>query len=246
MTELRHKNVVSGAITEAEFKATNQHIADGGLPDELLVVKADETLDSEPVNTAIASHISTLDAHTFNSLELIRTGTYFGSPAGEVSTNTLTASRMYATPIIVARAITVEEIAIEVTTGDAGKVARVGIYNNGTNLYPGTLVIDGGEVSVAGVALVTAAIADTVLTKGIYWLAVVGDGTPTLRGWASDDWWFPILGRDPAMLTRWHNHWYVALAYTAGVTTLPDPFTAGATLTWGTALCAYVKVKSLD
>jgi len=68
----------------------------------------------------------------------------------------MVADRLYLSPLFVARAITIDRLAIDVTTGDAGKIARLGIYANGTNCYPGVLVVDAGTVSVADVTVVAA------------------------------------------------------------------------------------------
>ena len=69
-------------------------------------------------------------------------------------------------------------------TGGAGAytiraTARLGIYKNGTNMYPGDLVVDAGLVEVHAAAGVEAVI-DQALTKGLYWIAFASNGTPSV------------------------------------------------------------------
>ncbi|GAI01197.1 unnamed protein product, partial [marine sediment metagenome] len=53
-----------------------------------------------------------------------------------------------ALPLVVPRDITVDRIAVDIeVAGEAGSKARLGIYRNGANLYPGTLVVDAGEIA---------------------------------------------------------------------------------------------------
>ena len=130
------------------------------------------------VNALIAAHAAILDAHTKDAFEIVRIGEYTTlMPNNKVGNKTLAANRLYATPLIVARAMTFDRIAIDVRVADAGKNCRLGIYKNGTNYYPGALVLDAGIVSVNAVAVVSIVI-DQSLTKGIYHLACLSEAGP--------------------------------------------------------------------
>lgn len=75
---------------------------------------------------------------------------------------------------------TFDRVAIDVTTGDAGKVAKLGLYNMTSSGLPGTLVYDFGELSVAAIAGVEIVI-DQEIAAGNYYLAIITDGTASIR-----------------------------------------------------------------
>lgn len=181
----------------------------------------------EDDNAIMAAHIADLDAHTYNWMQKLKTGQYFEPfPAYVIGASALGADRITAHPFIVARALTIDRLAIEVTVAGAGGTkARLGIYADGVDTYPGALVLDAGLVAVDAIAIVAATI-DQSLTKGLYWLVCVSDGTPTLRylrpayslgGFAAANW-------DVANL---HQGW---LKNGVGFGALADPFVAGAAL----------------
>jgi len=158
-----------------------------------------------------------------------RTGAYIDPwPNRAVGTVAIVADTLYAAPFMVVRPLTIDRLAIQVTgAGAAGKLARLGIYRDGANLYPGALLADVGAVAVDGVAVVAAAIAGNLaLQPGLYWLALLANGAPTLEHH------FPTsspLGWQAADFTLENASWNVAQAYGA----LPDPFTAAGSLLTG-------------
>ncbi len=189
----------------------------------------------------IAAHAVDLDAHTYSFMQKIRTGVHFWPFIVRAEgTLNLTVDALYAIPFFVARDITIDRLGIEVTGADVGKIVRLGIYNDGTNLYPGTLLQDYGTVSGAGVAVVVAS-SDQVLTKGLYWLALVSDGGPQLKMYTSA---YPILGSFPTNFaivsesTGWRKT-------SVGAGVLPNPFTAGGTLISGVPI-VLPRLKTLD
>lgn len=99
----------------------------------------------------IAMHAESADAHTYNPLSSVRTGEYYGGGCGSPRSWTvpLVSGRLYAVPFAAARAVSVDRIAVYVSAPQADKSLRLGIYGNGANVCPGTLLIDGGEVSAA-------------------------------------------------------------------------------------------------
>jgi len=196
-------------------------------------------LAGEFIEGQLADHKALLDAHTKNIFEIARTGEYMGW--GHATANTIiTANRLYAYPLFIARDLTIDRIAIDIqTAGAGGTKARLGIYNNGTNLYPGTLLDDYGEVAVdtTGIKAITISQA---LTKGLYGIVVVSDGTPILKASSAvtHSYWLGIRGTS----FGYHQQgWYVAHTYGA----LPDPFTAGGTLEVQT-LMVLPRLVSLD
>ncbi|MEE8194445.1 MAG: hypothetical protein V3T73_02960 [Dehalococcoidales bacterium] len=199
-------------------------------------------LAGELLEGQLAEHTARLDAHTKNVLEILRTGAYHLPASINYQALAITADQLYARPLIVARDITIDRIAIEVTgAGAGGTKARLGIYNLGDDLYPGTLLLDAGEVAVdsTGIKAVTVSQA---LTKGIYFMAMVADGTPTV--YADNNWpdFGGILGYDPNNFSAQNRGWKVAHSYAV----LPDPFTAGGTSHYNNGLKVCVRIASLD
>lgn len=189
----------------------------------------------------IAAHAADPDAHTYNWAQKIRTGEYFlPYPASDDKTQVLIADRIVAVPFLVARALTIDRLAIQMIAEDAGKIARLGIYQDGTNLCPGALVKDYGTVSVAGPGVVAAS-ADQSLNKGLYWLVVVSNGTPTIRHLVPA--WDP-LGVSSSNLSLLGQRTWQKNAVGTGA--LADPFVAGASTTSNRFPAILPRLKSLD
>lgn len=149
------------------------------------------------------------------------TGTALTTGAGTVNV-------LRAIPFIVSKITTVDQMAINVTTVGAGGAgtARVGIYADNGNSYPGVLVVDAGTAvtTSTGVKTFTTGLPVT-LDPGLYWLAYVhGNSTtaPTMRAFAVAS-MTPVLGYASTLPTNAQFGWSVAFTYA----TLPDPFTAG-------------------
>ncbi len=123
-------------------------------------------------------HAADIDAHMADAYMTLRVGNYYAGGITEGSGATMTANRLYANPVFVARTMTFDRIAIDVTTGSAG-AARLGIYNDDGTGLPGSLVSDLGTVDTTSTALVAITISQQ-LTKGWYWLAAVFDATPSI------------------------------------------------------------------
>jgi len=198
-------------------------------------------LAGELLEGQLADHIARLDAHTRYAYQIFRTGEYMlPSMIGfySLSQVTMTANTLYAVPFLAARNMTVDRIAVNIITPDAGKKARMGIYKDGVNLYPGSLLLDAGEVDV-GSGGVKAITINRSLTRGLYWLAIVSDGTPTVRAATNAS---TILGMN-ATHANTQTGWSVAHNYAA----LPDPFTAGGSLvTDSLKFCIALRLASLD
>lgn len=169
-------------------------------------------------------HEADLDAHTYEHFQKLRTGGYFCTPReGSVGTRVITADHLYAIPFVAARKMTVDRIACWVQSLVNPSNIRIGIYADGTNCYPGALVLDAGAVSGATVGGKIITI-DQQLDKGLYWLALVSDAAPTFYGTLGQG--NLILGLVTTGYYYYYIGWDVVQAYGA----LPDPFTAGGSL----------------
>lgn len=208
-------------------------------------------LDAAPVDGSIAraptsdwayGHAAGLDAHTFNIFSTPRVGQYYcpaltGRP--QAATVLDAANRLWAMPFPLPRAMTFDRIACQVTA-QAGEKIRMGGYSEGTNIAPIARYADAGEITLAGIGI-QAIVINWSWTKGLHWVTIVSDGTPTLREDSGRS--LPFLGIDTVNPTDWQSggqSWYTAHAYGA----LPDPFGAvtGDYRFWVIAL----RVASLD
>ncbi len=197
-------------------------------------------LAGEFIEGQLADHMADLKAHMDDACRMHRTGRmYIG---GGANPETLAANTLYAGSLFLARAMTFDRICVDVTVAAAaGKKARVGIYNDGTNLYPGSLILDAGEVAVDSTGLKAINI-NQKLVAGLYWVACVSDGTPTVNSatWNPNKW---ILGGTEATGYLAARAWFVAFTYAA----LPNPFTAGGSLDASNWRCyGVLRVASLD
>lgn len=108
-------------------------------------------------------------------------------PSTSLSTSQFTANQLRLIPFVINRTVTLSALALETTTaGDAGSVARLGIYSADSNGQPSTLLAEAGTVATDAVGCPEAAFASPpTLTPGAYWGAVVVQGAvttqPTLR-----------------------------------------------------------------
>lgn len=99
------------------------------------------------------------------------------------ATTALTAGTVEMLPFEVTRSRTFDMIGCNVGTASAGSVIRLGVYaTNPTLDEPGALVHDQGTTSSAttGDKMLTIS-GGLALPRGMYWLAMVSDGTPAVR-----------------------------------------------------------------
>ena len=154
-----------------------------------------------------------------------------------LGTFTMTANRLYAMPFVSPRrGATIDDIEIYVTTGAASTSAIMGLYTNSTesDLYPDELVAQGAvELDTATNAQKrTWNIAYTLIPGQLYWLAVVANGAPVIRGLSTNQAHY-ILGTASSANTTWTTHLYATHTYDSS---LPSTFpTAGATAGTGAA-----------
>jgi len=208
-------------------------------------------VDDTPVNAETAkgvtsnwayNHNADLDAHMADFYQQREVGQYHSLP-GKFSgtTDVQVANRFSTLPFFTPRTITVDRIAVHVTTADAGKSIRLGIYED-TDFNPVDLLLDAGEIS-AGATGVIAATIDQVLTKGNWWLVCVSDGTPTLRGFDRGN---TPLTRMGIMTASAFDYTYVRKYVDDSYGALSATFPAGIALATGTGPLIAVRIASLD
>ena len=180
----------------------------------------------------------------FNFMEKIQVGVYWTPlPIYSATASTPDADKLWLIPFPVIRNLTIDRLAIDVTVAAAGKIARLGIYEDGTDLYPGALVLDAGTVSVAAVGVVAATVNQS-LTKGLYWLAFVSDGNPTVAFHLLT--WSPLGHISGAFdgVGRMNSGYSKAAV---GSAALADPCVSGAAVrNYSSNVCVLPRLKSLD
>ena len=130
-----------------------------------------------------AGFMSAGDKMRFNALDYMRyrrVGLYHaGINAADMSTAATSANNLDVLPFYVPDSQAFDRIAINVTTLAAGN-ARLGIYADTGDVYPGGLLVDAGEVDTETAGIKWCAI-NVTLAPGLYWLARIQNATPTLR-----------------------------------------------------------------
>lgn len=107
-------------------------------------------------------------------------GTYYGAvgfgPSG--SAVAMVVDKIYCIPFLVLKTETFDRISVYVSTAAAG-LAHLGIYAD-SNGKPGALVADYGTIDTSTTGSKEISINQT-LTPGLYWLALITNGTASLR-----------------------------------------------------------------
>jgi hypothetical protein len=144
---------------------------------------------------------------------------------------TMVANRAYVLWKYTPRPITIDRIAIVVTTAAAaGKLARMGIYADGVNLYPGILLADGGTVLVDATGL-REVVVNCRIPAGNFWAMAVSDGTPQCaEHWSVDA---PLGQSSSGGATSYDEraaHYTGWINNAIGIGALANPFPAGGAL----------------
>jgi hypothetical protein len=150
----------------------------------------------------------------------------------------LAANRMYAMPFISPKAITIDQIGVYVSTLST-TTARLGIYNDNGNCYPGTLLLDAGTIDVTATGAKKIAINQVLGTNKLYWFVIVCAATPSI-------YCIPvaavisILGTSSALGTAQYAGLYVSQTYGA----LPGTFPASPTMITAAPIpCIWIRLS---
>lgn len=110
-----------------------------------------------------------------------RVGCWYGPLGGATTTLLLLANRVYLLPILIGSKRTPAQLGAWVTTGGStGAVLRYGIYAN-LNGAPDALVVDLGTVAAETTSATATLTSNVELPAGLHWLAVAGQGGPTIQ-----------------------------------------------------------------
>jgi len=106
---------------------------------------------------------------------VMRSGYWYGPPAHSPASGAQTLDALSFTSLVVpgSNSITLDRIGIEVATGVATAVVRLGLYNNDpATATPSTLIGDYGTVDASTTGAKEITISQT-LNPGLYWMAFV-------------------------------------------------------------------------
>lgn len=101
----------------------------------------------------------------------IVTGNYYYCPNIDINSQQMFGDYLVAFPIWFASEETWTRIGFRLTVADAGKVARLGLYANGSNNQPGALIADFGTVSLTSTGDLEITISQKLKKNTVYWLA---------------------------------------------------------------------------
>jgi len=143
------------------------------------------------------SDVSGLVADLGILLRQMASGLYYYTASQHTSTTNATGGNgtLRLVPWIVPKAITITKLGAEVTVvGESGSKVRLGIYNDNGSCYPGTLLLDAGQIA-GDSATVQELTVSQAIPAGIYWVggAIQSAPTtsPTLR--VTSNWNPPVL-----------------------------------------------------
>ena len=188
---------------------------------------------------------TTPDVHGFHQQDAARGGQRY-YPCGVIFDENMGAifgfgaDLMYAMPLLSTRGMTVAGLHLRITVAAAaGKMMRMGIYDSiddASNLYPNSLIVDGGAVLVDSTG-VKSWVVNTALTEGkLYWVTILMDGAAQVRGGSQWMFWNLLGKASPNTVNSGSCLWRSAQAYGA----LPATFaTVGAVALEGTSPCFF-------
>jgi hypothetical protein len=153
------------------------------------------------------------------------------SPGQATTSNTLGNSTLRLAPWLVETALRIDRIGGDVATvGEAGSKIRLGIYGDNGGLYPGTLLLDAGQIA-GDSATVQELTVSLTLAAGLYWIggAVQSATTtqPTVR--IQQNWTPPVATPLGASLPT-AGQGAVGFQQTSVTGALPSTFTATVTV----------------
>lgn len=212
------KTYLTQYLTLKIFK-TSEITADSDLDMQGYIVKGlrPAQQDDEATNLALVKYYSWL-----TEIFSYRKPGYYYTMAitGGTATLALTANTLYALPFLVTKRSRWDKMNIRVTTASSGTKVRLGIYTN-EGVYPKSLVVDAGELDTGSTGSKELVI-DVTLDPGLYWLALLSSGAPTLGGISAAN-TFGILGQSDVYTTANNS---LRISYTYG--NLPETFPTGA------------------
>lgn len=172
-------------------------------------------------------------------------GTY--APGGIITGNfpsnvTVPADQMHVVALVVAQAITLDRLAVNVGVAAAGgSTARLAIYDTapgGKDTWPRTLLVDTGAFGIDSTGAKSQTVSLT-LPAGLYWLCYLGSASAQIKG-TTDVFMWPIFGVSDALAQ------YMGLRFTYSYGAFPASFPAknASYLASGSFVIPFVRIAS--
>lgn len=182
-------NKIDSALSNAVIITTTGGQNIDGLTQFFLKTRNEElVLQSDNANWRIVQ-ADQLDVSAYRAKGATLNRWYSSSDSAynfSATTYTTTANTIRVTAFYASKVMTIDAMAMNITTASAGNNCRVGIYNDNGNLYPSTLVVDAGVQSTTpvGTKVFTTGMPVTV-QPGLYWLAHTCSVNAIMRGISS-------------------------------------------------------------
>ncbi|MCK6470879.1 MAG: hypothetical protein L6R28_03955 [Planctomycetes bacterium] len=143
-----------------------------------------------------------------------------------------------ATPLVIPKEVTLDQIGIRVATPGTATLSRLGIYADDGNVYPGALLLDAGtvDVSTAGFKALDISLS---LSPGLYWLATLHNGGVTLKVSTPAN-QVNVMGHDPVVASQAFSRIDAAMPFGS----LPDPFPGNGNYIVGGFRLVFVRVAA--
>lgn len=149
-----------------------------------------------------------------------------------------TADIQRASPFLCPRRLTLQGIAVRVTAVTTATLARLGIYKDNGNFFPGELLADFGTVGIGttGFKEITG-LSQQLEANRLYWMSTIYDGGVTLNVNIPSN-LVNCLGMDPVTVLQGVSEVFVPQVFGA----LPNPFpVAGAAYSTGGTRCVFLR-----
>ncbi len=179
--------------------------------------------------SGVLTRLAALEALVAPPSEVLVGGRYFG-PLSRLSgyntptAFTLTANRLYATPLYVAQPTTFNQTRVVVTTAIAGSTLRLGVYSIASNGVPNTLVADLGTIDTSVVGERVSPTISLTLPRGLYWLSGAANADIGVKVVDSPAGMTAVYGHDETSGNSPRAAFSQVTLLTSGFTSLPDTF----------------------
>jgi hypothetical protein len=131
---------------------------------------------------------------------------------------------LYGSPFVLPFTATADSLAVHVQAGVATAVGRIGIYDSDAAGNPRNLIVDSGQLNVAGIGVVAAAVNVQLRGGALYWqIWAPGVAAANLLQVTNGLIWPGPLGLSPTDFTVFNARIAIARAFAA----LPNPWPAG-------------------
>jgi hypothetical protein len=159
--------------------------------DAIEAIEAELGTDPAGAQATVKARLEYVEQHKAQ-FPLWESGRYILNARGYVAAGTINCAQdeMNVYPWWCPRSVTLDRVAVEVTTLQSGANARLGLYSVGASGVPGSLVVDFGEINCSSTGVKELTVSQAV-TAGPYYLTLLNEvngvsyrSLGTSAGWA--------------------------------------------------------------